>query len=239
MVAEPSPPTRHARNARPRDRGGDAASPAIDGQTPFTPSPPETLSRPTSARSARMTVLGEFVLPNGGEAWTSTLLYALGLVGVSEKNARQALFRAANEGLQVSHRSGRRVRWELTDQGRSLLEEGAARIYGFLASRPPWDGQWVVLSATVPESLRHLRYQLRARLSWAGFGSPAPGLWVSPHREKEPEARAVVTDLDLSDGVFSYVGTFGGIGREGDVVRQAWDLDDVARRYADFVAASS
>ena len=55
-----------------------------------------------SARSLLLTVLGEFVHPRHTSVWTATLLESLGVLGVEEKSARQALTRAANEGLLTS-----------------------------------------------------------------------------------------------------------------------------------------
>ena len=48
-----------------------------------------------SARGLLLTVLGEFVLPAGGSAWTSAFIDVLGRLGVEEKAARQALMRTA------------------------------------------------------------------------------------------------------------------------------------------------
>src|SRR5688572_26338260 len=94
----------------------------------------------TSARSLLLTVLGEFVLPRDQLVWTQVLIDVLGGLGVEPKSARQALARTAAEGLLVSGRAGRRVRWSLSEQGRRLLSDGAARIYGFGTAVPPWDG---------------------------------------------------------------------------------------------------
>ena len=48
-----------------------------------------------SARGVLFTVLGELVLPTGGEAWTSAFIDVFGRLGVEEKAARQALMRTA------------------------------------------------------------------------------------------------------------------------------------------------
>src|SRR5690349_22410832 len=79
----------------------------------------------TSARSLLLTVLGEFVLPRGEPVWTQVLIDVLGTLSVEPKSARQALARTAAEGLLVSDRAGRRVRWSLSAQGRTLLTDGA------------------------------------------------------------------------------------------------------------------
>lgn len=190
---------------------------------------------PASARSLLLTVLGEFVLPAGRPVWTSTLLHALGGLGVEEKTARQAIARVAADGWIVSQREGRRVRWDLTPPGRRLLTEGAERIYSLGAARPQWDGRWLIVMVTVPESQRKLRHRLHTRLAWAGFGNPAAGLWVSPYPEREAEAKQVLQDLGLDSAALSFTGPFAGIGSQRALVARAWDLDDVAAHYEAFL----
>lgn len=186
-----------------------------------------------SARSLLLTVLGEFVLPREAPAWTGALVTALGEVDVEEKAARQALSRTAAEGVLTPERDGRRVRWRLTPSGTQLLVAGTERIYGFGQRLEEWDGQWLVLAVSVPESQRQLRHRLRTRLTWAGLGSPMPGLWVSPDASKEKEVAAAIDELGVES--FSFHGPFGQIGDQHRVVRDAWPLDDVERRYRDFL----
>lgn len=193
----------------------------------------------TSARSLLLTVLGEFVLPHNEPVWTKVLLDVLDGLGVEPKSARQALARTAAEGLLTSDRAGRRVRWSLTESGRRLLSDGAARIYGFGAAAPPWDGRWLVLLISVPEARRRLRHRLRTRLAWAGLGSPAPGVWLSPDPAKQDEVAGVVADLKLDDVTNSFVGTFGGIGEQAALVAQAWDLAEVKTAYEAFLVTFS
>ncbi len=193
----------------------------------------------TSARSLLLTVLGEFALPRSETVWTQVLLDVLARLGVEQKSARQALARTAAEGLLTSDRSGRRVRWTLTEPGRRLLADGAARIYGFGAPAPPWDGRWLVLLVSVPESRRRLRHRLRTRLAWAGLGSPAPGVWLSPDPGKQAEVADVVADLGLGEVTSSFVGAFGAIGAQSEVVEQAWDLASVECAYKTFLAEFS
>jgi phenylacetic acid degradation operon negative regulatory protein len=183
-----------------------------------------------------LTVLGEFVLPRPEPVWTQTLIDVLAGLGVEQKSARQALARTAAEGLLASDRSGRRVRWSLSTAGRRLLTEGAARIYGFGTRSTAWDGRWLVLLVSVPESRRQLRHRLRTRLAWAGLGSPTPGVWVTPDPTKQDEVARVIADLELNEVTSSFVGPFGAIGAERDVVAQAWDLAGIEAAYADFLA---
>lgn len=187
-----------------------------------------------SARSLLMTVLGEYVLPRAEPTWTATLVNGLALFDIEEKAARQALARTAAEGWLSSERVGRRVRWSLTPPGKRLLTEGAQRIYEFGSDGHEWDGQWVMLLVSVPESKRELRHRLRTRLSWAGFGSPAPGVWISPDAGREAEARAIVTELEVG-APMSFVASYGAIGDEESMVANSWDLTDLEQRYEGFI----
>lgn len=183
-----------------------------------------------------MTLLGEYVLPSGTPVWTSALVETLALFDVEEKSARQALARTAAEGWLESDRVGRRVRWSLTTPGRKLLTEGAKRIYEFGSAELPWDGRWLVLLVSVPESKRDLRHRLRTRLTWAGFGSPEAGVWICPDAGRQHEARGILDELDLNRGAMSFVATYGDVGEVGDMVARAWDLSEVESRYTEFIA---
>lgn len=188
-----------------------------------------------SARSLLMTMLGEFVLPRGGPVWTQTLVSALALLGIEPKSARQALARTAAEGWLEPDRVGRRVRWSLTPPGRRLLAEGAQRIYAFGRDEVEWDGRWLLLLVSVPESQRDLRHRIRTQLNWAGFGSPAPGVWVSPHASQQAEGRRILADAGLSGSAMSFLASYGQIGSQDMLMARSWDLDALQQRYADFI----
>jgi phenylacetic acid degradation operon negative regulatory protein len=188
-----------------------------------------------SARSLLITILGEYVLPAARPVWTGTLVDVLAMLDVEEKSARQALARTAAEGWLSSDRIGRRVRWHLTAPGRRLLVEGAERIYSFGSDTDDWDGHWVVLLVSVPESMRDLRHTLRTRLSWAGFGTPTAGVWISPRGGAEAAANQILADLALPSTAMSFLATYGTLGRQEDMVASAWDLAEVARHYESFI----
>ncbi|MCV7411458.1 PaaX family transcriptional regulator [Mycobacterium florentinum] len=192
-----------------------------------------------STRSLLMTILGEFVLPTGQHVWTATLVQALTALGIEEGSARQALARTAAQGWLSSERVGRRTRWLLTDAGRRLLVEGAHRIYTFGSDEPSWDGHWFVVLVSIPESMRVLRHKLRAQLSWAGFGSPSPGVWISPRTAVAAEAKDILDNLDLSSKALSFVAEYGALGSERDMVNSAWDLAEIDCCYQEFITEFS
>nr|WP_304047328.1 PaaX family transcriptional regulator C-terminal domain-containing protein [Jatrophihabitans endophyticus] len=211
----------------------------------MTDVPAPTLSRrhaagSASARGLLFTVLGEFVLPERRTAWTSSFIDVLGRLGVEEKAARQALMRTAGDGWLESERVGRRTRWALTPAAEALLGEGTERIFGFTGAAEHWDGRWLLVLARAPESERPARHLLRTRLSWAGFGSPAPGVWVSTHVDRAAEVETVLAEAGVRPDAQVFVAQHlpPAAGRDdlAAMVRAAWDLADLEQRYEAFLA---
>jgi phenylacetic acid degradation operon negative regulatory protein len=196
--------------------------------------------RPPTRRSAKallLTSLGEFVLPRGGSAWTATLVEALAAVGVAERSARQALARLKDQGLIEPERHGRRTRWNLSAAGHHLLNVGSERIYQFGADQDAWDRHWLVVHSPVPEEQRAKRHQLRGQLEFAGFGFLGAGLAVSPHVDREEAANEVLRDLGLVTTAVVFRAEVGSLLEPEELLRRAWDLEAIAARYRDFVAA--
>ncbi len=187
----------------------------------------------TSSRALLMTVLGEFVLPHGGRAWTQSLVVAMNEIGVKEKATRQALTRMENSGWLSRERVGRQTRWSLTEDSQRLLTEGAERIYGFGRDRETWDEQWVVVLASVPETGRKLRYRMGRGLSWAGFGSLGQGVWISPWVERETVAARLLVELGVD--ATSFVAGLGQLGSGPDLAHTAWDVPELADEYRTFL----
>jgi phenylacetic acid degradation operon negative regulatory protein len=191
-----------------------------------------------SARSLLFTVLGELVLPTGGEAWTSAFIDILGRLGVEEKAARQALMRTAADSWLSSERVGRRTVWRLTPAAERLLRDGTERIFGFTAVAEDWDGRWTIVIARTPETERASRHMIRTRLRWAGFGHVMPGVWLSPRTDRGAEVQQILEEAGLPEG-YSFAAEHQGGGPLTAMVGQAWDLDELTRAYDEFIEAFS
>jgi phenylacetic acid degradation operon negative regulatory protein len=188
-----------------------------------------------SARGLLFTLIGEFVLPGGGAAWTSAVIAACARLGIAEKASRQALMRTAAGGWLQAEKAGRRTRWHLTGAARRLLTDGAGRIYSFTPTAENWDGRWLLVAARIPDGDRGTRHALRTRLNWAGFGWLGAGLWISAHPEREAEAAEVLREAGIGDAHL-FVATRTGLGEPDAMVRAAWDLAAVEREYERFTA---
>src|SRR5215210_6038598 len=151
-----------------------------------------------AARSALLTVLGEYVLGMSEGVWQETLIKALGTLGYRTQAARQALARSVTAGWPRAERHGRRPRVRLTDETAAMLSSGAKRSYGF--GEPwDWDGRWLLVVLRVPEEHREVRHRMRTRLAWEGFGSIGGGLWISPHVEREAGLREMSGDGPVAE----------------------------------------
>jgi phenylacetic acid degradation operon negative regulatory protein len=202
--------------------------------------PTPTLSRrheagAPSARGLLFTLLGEFVLPGGGTAWTSAVLAVFARLGIEEKTTRQALMRTAASGWLDPEKVGRRTRWRLTASAQKLLTEGAERIYSLTGPEENWDGRWLLVYARIPESDRRARHVVRSRLTWAGFGSLGGGLWISPHPDREAEATGVLREAGVAADAHVFVARRSGLADVQVMVASAWDLDAIEDRYQEFI----
>lgn len=202
--------------------------------------PTPTLSRrhaagAPSARGLLFTLLGEFVLPGGGTAWTSAVLASFARLGIEEKTTRQALMRTAASGWLDPEKVGRRTRWRLTASAQKMLTEGADRIYSFAGPGESWDGRWLLVYARIPESDRRARHVVQSRLTWAGFGSLGAGLWISPHPDREAEAISVLREAGVAADAHVFVARRSGLADVQVMVGAAWDLGAIEDRYEEFI----
>ena len=202
--------------------------------------PTPTLSRrhaagAPSARGLLFTLLGEFVLPGGGTAWTSAVLASFARLGIEEKTTRQALMRTAASGWLDPEKVGRRTRWRLTASAQKMLTEGADRIYSFTGPGESWDGRWLLVYARIPERDRRARHVVQSRLTWAGFGSLGAGLWISPHPDREAEAISVLREAGVAADAHVFVARRSGLADVQVMVAAAWDLGAIEDRYEEFI----
>jgi len=185
-----------------------------------------------------MTMLGEFVLPSGGSVWTTTMVYGLLALDVSERNARQAIARSGEQGIIRVERRGRLARWHLTEQGTTLLTMGAQRIYGLGAKNDSWDRRWLVVICSVPETQRSTRHQFRNQMRFEGFGFIAPGIAVSPHLDREDASNRILRSLGLDTDAITFTATKGSLTLDADVLASTWELDTLATAYQAFIDES-
>lgn len=187
-------------------------------------------------RGLLITVLGDYARPARQPAPTSAFIDVMGRLGVAEAACRQALVRASADGWLIPTRAGRYTWWRLSPAFEQFLDMGASRILGFTATQPDWDRRWLLLLARVPESNRTGRHVLQTRLGWAGFGRPAPGVWISTHTDRVKEAEFILQEAGVNEHAQIFLSEYLAGADLPSLVRQAWDLDEIERAYEAFIA---
>lgn len=167
---------------------------------------------------------------------TSVFLRLFSGLGAAEASARATLARMTRRGLLERVRDGRSVRFRLTATAAELLRKGDQRVSAEAPFEHP-DGQWTLLSYSMPESRRDLRHKLRSALVWAGFGGVRDGLWIAPGTV---DVAAVFADAGLPEAVdlaewFS-ASPLPGVDVES-LIRRAWPVDRIGERHNAFITA--
>lgn len=180
------------------------------------------------------TLFGEYLLQQKRPVWVGSLIALLRPFGLSEGAVRTVLSRMARKRWLQTSRRGRNAYYDLTPRGRKLLEEGTERIF-HPAWKEDWDGQWFLLSYSIPEDVRHLRDRLRVRLAWLGFGSLGNGIWISPH-DVGAEVGEMADDMGIGEHLVCFRGPQVGRPDDFDLVARCWDLGNLAARYHAFLS---
>ncbi len=185
-------------------------------------------------RAAMLTLYGDYVLHRGGQIGIGSLVILLSNFGLSEQAIRSAVSRMCRSGLLKAKRGKRKSYYSLTSEGHSLLTEGAQRIFQRKTSH--WDGNWNIVTYSIPESMRRSRDRLRLELGWLGYGPLGEATWISPH-DRTREVKRLLRKFNIEE----YVNIFSAQQQSGidpkRIVSRCWDLDKIHQQYTDFLNA--
>lgn len=188
-------------------------------------------SRP---RSLILSFYGAFVRQLDGWIAVSHLLTLMAEINLDPQAVRSSMSRLKQIGWLAASRRNGAAGYALSSVARAALDAGDERIYGAQRAADLADG-WAVVVFSVPEHRRADRHLLRSRLTWLGFGAPAPGVWIAPRRLLDP-TRAMLESLGLAGYVDLFHATYTGFGDARSLVARCWDLDGLRAQYAEFIA---
>ena len=179
-----------------------------------------------------LTFYGDYVLHRGGKIGIGSLVRLLSNFGMSEQAIRSAVSRMCRFGLLKVKHSSRKSYYSLTSEGQSLLTEGAQRI--FQRKKSHWDGNWNIVTYTIPESMRQARDKLRLELSWMGYGPLCESTWISPY-DLTREVKNLLRRLNIEEYVNIFSAQHQGSTDPRKIVSRCWDLGKIHQKYADFL----
>jgi phenylacetic acid degradation operon negative regulatory protein len=183
-------------------------------------------------RSLILYIYGGFVRRLGGWLAVADLIRLMDDLGVDDPAVRSAVARMKRVGLLAKSSRAGVPGYELAPEAWSLLDEGDRRILT-TRQRADLSEGWVLVIFSVPETERDRRHQIRRRLTWLGFGTVAPGVWIAPWRLR-PEVEAALAALNVDQYAEVFEIRYGGLDASRKLVRRCWDLDRLDQMYASF-----
>ncbi len=198
-----------------------------------TPDPTDSAPGPAlTPRALIVTVYGMYAREVGGCLPVAALVRLLAELSVDEPAVRSAISRLKRRGLLEAQRIDGAAGYALSEQGRAVLREGDERIF-----QPPGraaaDG-WLLAVFSVPETERQKRHALRSRLTWLGFGTAAPGVWVAPAHRYEATVEAL-RRLGMESYVDLFRADYLAFSDLPTAIGTWWDLAGLRRQYEDFL----
>ncbi|MEU0838839.1 PaaX family transcriptional regulator C-terminal domain-containing protein [Streptomyces sp. NPDC005962] len=183
-------------------------------------------------QSLMLTFLGDWVLGRDVCVYSGSVIDLFGRAGVGEHATRSTLTRMVGRGLLRRQREGRRMYFGLTERSEAVLRDGECRIWQTGAVNRNWDGTWTLLGFSLPESWQRQRHDLRAQLTWSGFGPLFSGLWIA---QGEVDVDPILVELGLAAHVKVFRAHADAGMDIGAMIEETWELPALAGRYEEFV----
>jgi phenylacetic acid degradation operon negative regulatory protein len=185
-----------------------------------------------NARRTIFELYFDYIQHYGSSIAPRSLLRLTSELGISPSAARAALCRLSKQGWLQRNTDNGRAFYVLTPVGRERLEEVRPRI--FSPRHATWDGQWTILTYSVPKRLGKHRDRLRRELTFLGWGSMTPATWISPNSLVEVTLRHLsLRKLD------QYVQLFrarqASAQSPSALIKRCYNLEGVQRHYAQFI----
>lgn len=194
--------------------------------------------RRVQAGSLIISAFGDAILPRGGRVWLGSLIRLLEPLDLNERLVRTSVFRLAKEEWLRTETVGRRADYVLTHSGRRRFDEASRHIYASHA--PIWDRRWRLI-LVVGDLEPKARDAIRRALFWQGFGALGNECFVHPSADLTAAFDALVAEglgeqLDHLMPLLAADSRSGLSANDADLVRRAWDLQELAQAYAGFVS---
>jgi phenylacetic acid degradation operon negative regulatory protein len=195
----------------------------------------DVTSRPGSAASLVLTIVGLYLRRVGGWMPTAALVRLAEQVGSSEALTRTAIARLKKRAVVVADRRDGVAGYAVHPGAVRMLQSGDRRI--FTPRAMTIADPWCLISFSLPEQQRSVRHQLRRRLQWIGCGTVAPALWICPDYLAD-EVEEILDDLDIRPYATLFRSELPRVaGRIEDAVARWWDLAAIAAAHRDFLTA--
>lgn len=189
------------------------------------------------AGSLIVSVFGDAILPRGGEIWLGSLINLLVPLGLNERLIRTTVFRLVKDEWLTTQTQGRRTDYKLSSSGWRRFEEASKQIYASNAAN--WDNRWRLVML-VSELVAKDRERLRRAFYWQGFGEINTNCFIHPSADLTTAFDALRVDgmAEVLPNLMPLIAVNPRLGQsanDADIVRSAWDLEQLSANYIEFV----
>jgi len=193
---------------------------------------PQELLAEAQPRQLIVTIYGLYAREQPNWLPIASVVRLMADLGIDGQAVRSSISRLKRRDILQSLRIDGAAGYALSPSMLEIMREGDRRIFD---QRPASlaDG-WVQVVFTVPEAERGKRHELRTRLARLGFGPVAPGVWLAPGA-LATEVSDVLARQRLAGYVDIFRSQYLGYAELPGRVRDWWDVDDLAAKYAQFV----
>jgi phenylacetic acid degradation operon negative regulatory protein len=193
---------------------------------------PDELLLDAQPRRLIVTIYGLYAREQPNWLPIASVVRLMGDLGVDGQAVRSSISRLKRRDILRSLRIDGAAGYALSPSMLQVMRDGDRRIFDQQPASLA-DG-WVQVVFTVPEAERDKRHELRTRLAGLGFGPVAPGVWLAPGA-LAAEVSEVLARRRLAGYVDIFRSQYLGYADLPSRVRDWWDLEDLAARYAQFV----
>ena len=182
------------------------------------------------------TVLGEYLDSSDAELPATAVVAVLAEFGISPASARAALSRLTRRGIVAARGRTRPPVYSLAPQTIARHRSTMHRFLAFGAVPRPWDGTWLAVSYSLPESGQAQRHAVRKRLGRARLRPAVRQPVDQPGPRPGAGAQRAERDPGLRPGC-PLVRAARAVRRRGGSARPAaaYDLTGLASAYRRFV----
>jgi phenylacetic acid degradation operon negative regulatory protein len=152
----------------------------------------------------------------------------------NETAIRMGLSRGVKNGLLVNVKKNNEVYYQLTQQAIEALKYWGLTLAAFQQRIPLqqaiWNERWniVFFTESCPDGLDHALKKL-------GYGNWNNQMWISPY-DLSGEVASLAIKHDSGKLLFQFRGELTGGVKQGDIVAQVWNVKDLNKKYARFIA---
>ncbi len=119
----------------------------------------------------------------------------------------------------------------VTSQGEKRVQRDFPILH---LQKKSWDGKWRMVMFDIKELEKRKREDLRRKLKELGFGMLQESVFITPH-DIVKDFSEYVDNIGLGDSVYILEASHIAAGRQKELARKVWRLDDLNERYLEIV----